>query len=185
MDKDEEQRAIDLEELLDQLNEFKEWVQESCPDETLRVSVDSALEIIITAIEAYIPAHLWAYCFTGEDTKLAKRTIRFEKLLELVCEAFDVTKAEIKGRRRRFYLAPARQALMWLARNYARSRRYKTQLMTYQEIAHELDRDHSSIVHGCQQAETKRKEDKEYNEIITSIENIIKHGNKNGDDENE
>lgn len=78
------------------------------------------------------------------------RKIRVFDCIDVVREAFGVTREEILARRRR--LAPERQMIMWLARRHT--------LASLPQIGAAMaGRDHTTILHGIAQHERRMAED--------------------------
>lgn len=72
-----------------------------------------------------------------------------EELLEIVIQVYEVNRGEILGDRRKQWLVRARQVTMYLLRTELK--------MSLPKIASFLNRDHTTIIHGCEQIERKIK----------------------------
>lgn len=86
-------------------------------------------------------------------------TARLAGMIEVAC---DLPLGSIRGKSRCRYVAWPRQALMLALRNERR--------MSYSEIGLRLGlRDHTTVLHGCREAEKRRVSDPDFAEIVTMV----------------
>ena len=77
------------------------------------------------------------------DIESKRRRIKPERVIEAVCEVFDVTVKEIKSKSRTAYLALARQVIMYLLREELQ--------LPLEKVAREVNRkDHTTVIHACE-----------------------------------
>ena len=77
------------------------------------------------------------------DIDSKRRRMRPEKVIDAVCEVFDVTHKEIKGKSRAAYIALARQVIMYLLREELE--------LPLEKVAREVNRkDHTTVLHACE-----------------------------------
>lgn len=62
------------------------------------------------------------------------------RVFNAVCEHFNVTGDDVLGTRRTRYIMDARHVAFWLMRDAGRS---------LSEIGREMDKDHTTVMHGC------------------------------------
>lgn len=92
-----------------------------------------------------------------------KRTIELETyalnpLVLAICNKFDVTKEELLGKRRNKKYVDARHVLFYLA--------YTKTSLTLPEIGRLVDRDHTTILHGCQKIKRAKSYDPDLELLI-------------------
>jgi chromosomal replication initiator protein len=93
------------------------------------------------------------------DLESKRRRIKPERIIEVVCAEFDVTKKEIKGKRRTAYIALARQVVMYLLREVLG--------LPLEKVAREVNRtDHTTVLHACEKIEKKIGDEERFNEKI-------------------
>jgi len=109
------------------------------------------------------------------DLKLAERVVKravkiddkpltIDDILDSVCNHFNVSSAAVNGKSRKRELVTARQVSMYLAQKYTK--------MPASRIGKLIgDRDHSTVIHSCNQIEMRMKVDKAFSEELSSIEN--------------
>lgn len=96
--------------------------------------------------------------------KVAKR------LVELVCQTFDVRKDDLFSKKREYHLIRARFALIWMLRT---AHRY-----TLQSIGEYMDKDHSTIINAIQQFNNMIEQNKRSGYRDTKINVIIEYANR-------
>lgn len=75
------------------------------------------------------------------DTK--RRRIKPDTIVDAVCEIFDVTRQEVKGKRRTAHVALSRQVIMYLLREELE--------YPLEKVAKEVNRkDHTTVLHACE-----------------------------------
>lgn len=97
--------------------------------------------------------------FLQVDIESKRKRVKPERIVETVCEVFDVTAKDIKGKSRTAYLATARQIIMYLLR---------TELaLPLEKVAREVNRnDHTTVLHACEKIEAMMKNDSRFKEKI-------------------
>jgi len=108
------------------------------------------------------------------DMRLAERVIKravkvdnhpltVDDIIEKVCNHFNVSQEGIATKSRKHELVVARQVSMYLAQKYTK--------MPAARIGKLVGgRDHSTVIHSCNQVESRLKTDKNFKEDIESIE---------------
>lgn len=77
------------------------------------------------------------------DIESKRKRMSPQKVIEAVCEVFDVTTKDIKGKSRTAYLAMARQVIMFLLREELQ--------LPLEKVAREVNRkDHTTVIHACE-----------------------------------
>ncbi len=112
------------------------------------------------------------------DMRLAERVIKravkiddepltIDDILEKVCDHFNVTSKDVNSRSRKRDIVVARQVSMYLAQKYTK--------MPASRIGKLVGgRDHSTVIHSCNQVAGRLKVDKGFSAEISSIENSFK-----------
>ncbi len=100
------------------------------------------------------------------DVESKRKRITPEKVIDSVCEVFDVTSREIKGKRRTAYVALSRQIVMYILRD---SLEYPLE-----KVAKQVNRkDHTTVLHACSRISKRIAEDKRFAEKIQKCQQII------------
>lgn len=149
------------------------------PSDVIRFIAETAngsvrdLEGVINSLMAYSVVY---NC--NIDMRLAERVIKravkvddhpltIDDILETVCNHFDVSSAAVAGRSRKHEYVEARQVSMYLAQKYTK--------MPSARIGKLVGgRDHSTVIHSCNQVEQRMRIDAHFHDEITSIENSFK-----------
>jgi len=93
------------------------------------------------------------------DMESKRKRIKPERIIEVVCETFDVTAKDLKGKRRTAYLATARQVVMYMLRNELG--------LPLEKVAREVNRsDHTTVLHACEKIEDMIKDDSRFKDKI-------------------
>ncbi|MBI2357287.1 chromosomal replication initiator protein DnaA [Candidatus Dojkabacteria bacterium] len=93
------------------------------------------------------------------DIESKRKRLKPEKIIEVVCDVFDVTARDIKGKRRTAYLATARQVIMYMLRNELG--------LPLERVAREVNRqDHTTVLHACEKIEDMMKDDSNFKDKI-------------------
>jgi chromosomal replication initiator protein len=112
------------------------------------------------------------------DMRLAERVIKravkvdnhpltVDDILEKVCRHYNVEVQHVSGKSRKRDLVQVRQVSMYLAQKYTK--------MPASRIGHLIGgRDHSTVIHSCNQIEQRLKIDKAFSAELSSIENSFK-----------
>ena len=112
------------------------------------------------------------------DMKLAERVIKravkvdnhpltVDDILEKVSRHYNVEVQQVSGKSRKRDLVQVRQVSMYLAQKYTK--------MPASRIGHLIGgRDHSTVIHSCNQIEQRLKIDKAFSAELSSIENSFK-----------
>lgn len=100
------------------------------------------------------------------DIESKRKRIRPERIIDVVCEVFDVSAKDIKGKRRTAYLATARQVIMYMLR---------TELgLPLEKVAREVNRsDHTTVLHACEKIEDMMKDDSRFKDKIDTCKSRI------------
>jgi chromosomal replication initiation ATPase DnaA len=88
-----------------------------------------------------------------------------EEVLEIVIKVYEVSREGILGSRRKQWLVRSRQVVMYLLRTGLG--------MSFPKIANFLNRDHSTIIHGCEQIAQKIKTDPVLAKEVEAIRNRL------------
>jgi chromosomal replication initiator protein len=149
------------------------------PSDVIRFIAETAngsvrdLEGVINSLMAYSVVY---NC--NIDMRLAERVIKravkvddhpltIDDILETVCNHFNVSSAAVAGRSRKREYVEARQVSMYLAQKYTK--------MPSARIGKLVGgRDHSTVIHSCNQVEQRMRIDAHFHDEITSIENSFK-----------
>ena len=149
------------------------------PSDVIRFIAETAngsvrdLEGVINSLMAYSVVY---NC--NIDMRLAERVIKravkvddhpltIDDILETVCNHFKVSSAAVAGRSRKHEYVEARQVSMYLAQKYTK--------MPSARIGKLVGgRDHSTVIHSCNQVEQRMRIDAHFHDEITSIENSFK-----------
>ncbi len=149
------------------------------PSDVIRFIAETAngsvrdLEGVINSLMAYSVVY---NC--NIDMRLAERVIKravkvddhpltIDDILETVCNHFNVSSAAVAGRSRKHEYVEARQVSMYLAQKYTK--------MPSARIGKLVGgRDHSTVIHSCNQVEQRMRIDAHFHDEITSIENSFK-----------
>jgi chromosomal replication initiator protein len=100
------------------------------------------------------------------DIESKRKRITPEKVIDTVCEVFDVTSREIKGKRRTAYVALSRQIVMYILRD---SLEYPLE-----KVAKQVNRkDHTTVLHACERISKRMNEDKRFAEKVEKCKQII------------
>ena len=86
---------------------------------------------------------------------------KVKNIIETVSGFFDIPVSEIKGRRRKAQVVEARHVAMWAARHATE--------FTYPRIARQFRLDHTTIMHGIKNIDTRRKTDPEFREKTDKV----------------
>ena len=149
------------------------------PSDVIRFIAETAngsvrdLEGVVNSLMAYSVVY---NC--NIDMRLAERVIKravkiddhpltIDDILDTVCNHFKVSSAAVAGRsRKRKYVEP-RQVSMFLAQKYTK--------MPSSRIGKLIGgRDHSTVIHSCNQVEERLKIDMRFHDEVASIENSFK-----------
>ncbi len=100
------------------------------------------------------------------DIESKRRKITPEKVIDSVCEVFDVTSRELKGKRRTAYVALCRQTVMYILRDKLE--------YPLEKVAKCVNRkDHTTVLNACQRVEKRMAEDKRFKEKIDKCNQIV------------
>lgn len=100
------------------------------------------------------------------DVESKRKRITPEKVIDTVCEIFDVTGREIKGKRRTAYVALSRQVVMYILRD--------TLEYPLEKVAKQVNRkDHTTVLHACERISKRMSDDKRFAEKIEKCKQII------------
>lgn len=100
------------------------------------------------------------------DIESKRKRITPEKVMDSVCEVFEVTSREIKGKRRTAYVALCRQIVMYILRD--------TLELPLEKVAKQVNRkDHTTVLNACKRISKRMEEDKRFKEKIDKCNQII------------
>ncbi len=100
------------------------------------------------------------------DIESKRKRITPEKVIDAVCEIFEVTSRDIKGKRRTAYVALCRQIVMYILRD---SLEYPLE-----KVAKCVNRkDHTTVLHACEKISKRMLEDKRFEEKIQKCRQIV------------
>lgn len=149
------------------------------PDDVVRYIANTAngsvrdLEGVVNSLLAYSIVYN-----SNIDMRLAERVIKravkiddepltIDDILNTVCRHFNVTTAAVASRSRKHDYVVARQVSMYLAQKYTK--------MPASRIGKLVGgRDHSTVIHSCNQVEQRIKIDKSFCAELSSIETSFK-----------
>lgn len=149
------------------------------PDDVVRFIANTAngsvrdLEGVVNSLLAYSIVYN-----SSIDMRLAERVIKravriddkpltIDDILDTVCHHFNVTTAAVASRSRKRDYVTARQVSMYLAQKYTK--------MPASRIGKLVGgRDHSTVIHSCNQIEQRLKIDKVFSAELSSIETSFK-----------
>ncbi len=100
------------------------------------------------------------------DIESKRKRITPEKVMDAVCEVFDVTTREIKGKRRTAYVALCRQIVMYILRDVLE--------LPLEKVAKHVNRkDHTTVLHACEKINNQMKEDKRFEEKVEKCKQML------------
>ncbi len=103
----------------------------------------------------------------GRTVKIDNRPLTIDDILDSVCRHFNVTTGDVNSRSRKREFVTARQVAMYLAQKHTK--------MPASRIGKLIgNRDHSTVIHSCEQVENHIKTDKNFADEIASIERSFK-----------
>ena len=101
------------------------------------------------------------------DIDYKRKKITPTKVINSVCETFDVKPSDIKGNRRTAYVALCRQIVMYILR--------KELEMPLERVAREVNRkDHTTVIHAFEKIEERIQQDNRFSEKIQSCLKILR-----------
>jgi len=100
------------------------------------------------------------------DIESKRKRITPDKVIDSVCEIFEVTSREIKGKRRTAYVALCRQIVMYILRD--------TLEFPLEKVAKQVNRkDHTTVLHACEKITKRMEEDKRFKEKVEKCKQIF------------
>jgi len=101
------------------------------------------------------------------DLETKRKRIKPSTILDAVCEVFDVTSRELKGKRRTAHIALSRQTVMYLLREELE--------LPLERIAKEVNRtDHTTVLHACNKIEGLLESDERFVARLDRVKSLIK-----------
>lgn len=101
------------------------------------------------------------------DIDYKRKKITPTKVINSVCETFDVKPSDIKGNRRTAYVALCRQIVMYILR--------KELELPLERVAREVNRkDHTTVIHAFEKIEERIQKDNRFSEKIQSCLKILR-----------
>ncbi len=96
------------------------------------------------------------------DTESKRKRVTPRELIRDVCESFNISVRDVRGRRRTAEVVVPRQVCMYLLR--------KELGMPLEKVAHELNRkDHTTVLHAIDRVEEKMEEDEDFEEQVKDL----------------
>ncbi|WKZ31544.1 MAG: chromosomal replication initiator protein DnaA [Candidatus Dojkabacteria bacterium] len=100
------------------------------------------------------------------DVDSKRKRIKPNMVIDSVCNVFDISVRELKGKRRTAYIALARQTAMYLLREELE--------LPLEKIAHELNRkDHTTVLHACDKVKELMESDSRYKEKVDRCKALL------------
>lgn len=100
------------------------------------------------------------------DIESKRRRISPTKVIDAVCEVFDLTPKEIKGKGRTAYIALARQVIMFILREELS--------LPLEKVAKEVNRkDHTTVIHACEKISEMIEKDSRFKDRIEKCKKIL------------
>jgi chromosomal replication initiator protein len=100
------------------------------------------------------------------DIESKRKRIPPDRVIDVVCEVFDVTKREIKGKRRTAYVALSRQVVMYILRDVLE--------IPLEKVAKQVNRkDHTTVLHACEKILNMVNKDKKFAEKIGKCKYLL------------
>ena len=94
------------------------------------------------------------------------RTPTIDEIIQVVCDHFEVRRADLLGKRRQQSIALPRQVCMTMARNHPRH--------SFEEIGASIGgREHTTVMHACKTVDTRRETDPDLDRSVLDIEHVI------------
>ena len=131
------------------------------------------LEGIINSIMAYsvvdnceIDIHL-AHRVVARAVNLEKKELTLDDINAAVCKRYGVKQKDLQSKSRKQAIVQARQIAMFLCHKYTD--------VTYTQIGRDFGkRDHSTVLHACNQVARRMGVDKDYRKDVEELESILK-----------
>lgn len=103
----------------------------------------------------------------GRTVKVDNRPLTLDDIIQQVCKHYGVSESDVLGRSRKREYVNARQVIIYLAQKHTK--------MPANRIGKLIGgRDHSTVIHSCEQVDNHLKTDKSFAEDIASIERSFK-----------
>jgi chromosomal replication initiator protein len=101
------------------------------------------------------------------DLETKRKRIKPSTIFDAVCDVFDVTSREIKGKRRTAHIALSRQVIMYLLREELE--------LPLERIAREVNRtDHTTVLHACNKIEGLLDSDERFVGRVDRVKSLFK-----------
>lgn len=98
---------------------------------------------------------------------ITKKELRIDTIISAVCKASGIRKADMTGKSRKREITQARQLALYLGHKYTE--------MSYNELGRAMGgRDHSTVLHSCEQIEKRLAADKAYRIEVEILEAGLK-----------
>lgn len=103
----------------------------------------------------------------GRTVKVDNRPLTLDDIIQQVCKHYGVSESDVLGRSRKREYVNARQVIIYLAQKHTK--------MPANRIGKLIGgRDHSTVIHSCEQVDNHLKTDKSFADDIASIERSFK-----------
>lgn len=100
------------------------------------------------------------------DIDSKRKRLSPSKVIDTVCEVFDVTTKEMKGKGRTAYVALARQVIMYFLREELE--------LPLEKVAREVNRsDHTTVIHACEKIKELQKKDSRFKDKIEKCKSLM------------
>lgn len=98
-----------------------------------------------------------------QTVKSWNKDVRSKQLIKNVCEYYDVTLEDLKGRNRKAVFRDARNLTMYCLHKILR--------ISCTEVGNTLNRDHATVLNGCKRVMDWVEVNKEYRQLVSTILN--------------
>ena len=101
------------------------------------------------------------------SVKVDNRPLTIDDIIQIVCKHYSVSESDVLSRSRKREFVTARQVIIYLAQKHTK--------MPANRIGKLIGgRDHSTVIHSCEQVENRLKTDKNFADELASIERAFK-----------
>ena len=101
------------------------------------------------------------------SVKVDNRPLTLDDIMQVVCHHYGVSESDVTGRSRKREFVIARQIVMYLTQKHTK--------MPANRIGKLIgNRDHSTVIHSCEQVASHLKTDKNFTDELASIERALK-----------
>lgn len=98
---------------------------------------------------------------------ITKKELSYDNIVAAVCKYSGIRKSDITGKSRKKEIVAARQLALHIAHKYT--------AMSFSQLGRAMGgRDHSTVMHACNQVETRLAADKAFRKSVETLEASIK-----------